>query len=143
MYPRVEREINPETTFQVFADDVAAIPLATAGCCIRSSPPSRCDLLRVRRLQLTTAPHHLVPFFGSMRLSTITTEHVRRYVAVKLDGTAPVLEQPDGRGGRIKRTLSAKTINNQVGLLGLILGHAAADGLIAGTPRRAGTGGGP
>jgi integrase len=59
---------------------------------------------------------------------------VRAYVAGKRDGTAPVKAQPDGKGGRIKRRLSAKTINNHIGLLGLILGHAVADGLIAHNP---------
>ena len=81
-----------------------------------------------------TLRNHLVPFFGGMRLSAITAEHVRRYVAGKLDGTAAVLEQPKGQGGRIKTVLSPKTVNNQLGLLGLILGHAMADGLIVRNP---------
>jgi integrase len=78
--------------------------------------------------------NHLLPYFGAMRLSSITTDQVRAYVAAKIEGTAPVREQPQGRGGRIKRVLSPKTVNNQVGLLGLILGHAAADGLIPRSP---------
>ena len=78
--------------------------------------------------------NHLLPYFGRMRLAAITTEHVRAYVAAKAEGTAPVREQPEGRGGRIKLRLSPKTVNNQVGLLGLILGHAAADGVISRSP---------
>jgi integrase len=78
--------------------------------------------------------NHLLPYFGALRLTAITTDHVRAYVAAKIDGTAPVRDQPQGRGGRIKRALSPKTVNNQVGLLGLILGHAAADGLISRSP---------
>ena len=46
----------------------------------------------------------------------------------------PSGEQPDGKGGRIKPRLSAKTINNQVTLLGLLLGHACADGIIPSNP---------
>lgn len=81
-----------------------------------------------------TLENHLIPYFGEMRLSAITPEHVRGYVAAKAAGTAPVREQPAGRSGRIKRKLAAKTINNQVTTLALILGHAAADGLIAKNP---------
>ena len=81
-----------------------------------------------------TLQNHLIPYFGKMRLSAITPEHVRAYVAAKAAGTAPVREQPGGRSGRIKRQLAVKTINNQVTTLALILGHAAADGLIARNP---------
>ena len=55
-------------------------------------------------------------------------------MAAKLDGSTPVRQQPDGKGGRIKRRLAAKTINNQVTLLGLVLGHACADGMIPSNP---------
>jgi integrase len=75
-----------------------------------------------------------VVIFGTRRLGSIRPEHVRAYVAAKLGGSAPVREQPDGKGGRIKRRLSAKTINNQVTLLGLVLGHACADGIIPSNP---------
>jgi integrase len=93
------------------------------------------------RIELSTAidyentlRNHLVPFFGAMRLAKITTADVRRYVAAKVEGTGPVRDQPAGKGGRIKRWLSPKTINNQITLLGTIFGHAAADGLIARNP---------
>ena len=93
------------------------------------------------RVELSTAidyentlRNHLVPFFGEMRLAKITTADVRRCVAAKVEGTAPVRPQPPGKGGRIKTHLSAKTINNQITTLGTIFGHAVADGLIARNP---------
>jgi integrase len=81
-----------------------------------------------------TLRNHLLPAFGAIRLSAIRSEHVRAYVAGKLDGTARVANQPAGKGGRIQRVLSPKTINNQLGLLALILGHAVADGLLISNP---------
>ena len=78
--------------------------------------------------------NHLLPYFGSTRLDKITAESIRKSVAGKLDGTAAVREQPDGKGGRITTKLSPKTINNQVTTLGLILGHAVEDRLIARNP---------
>lgn len=78
--------------------------------------------------------NHLIPFFGDRRVSAITTDLVREYVAQKAAGTAPVREQPNGQHGRIKAKLSPKTINNQVTLLRTMLGHAAADGIITRNP---------
>jgi integrase len=80
--------------------------------------------------------NHLLPFFGSRKLRAMKPEHVREYVAAKADGTAPIAPQPPGQGGRIKRKLSSKSINNSVTLLGTILGHAHADWLIGSNPAR-------
>jgi integrase len=81
-----------------------------------------------------TLRNHLIPYFGVRRLGSIRPDHVRAYAAAKMDGTAPVPVQPNGKSGQIKRRLAPKTINNQITLLGLILGHASADGLIPSNP---------
>ncbi|MDH3227452.1 MAG: site-specific integrase, partial [Thermoleophilia bacterium] len=81
-----------------------------------------------------TLENHLIPFFGARRLAKITVQDILDYRAKKAEGTAPVRDQPPGRGGRIKRKLAPKTINNQITLLALILGHASADGLIGQNP---------
>lgn len=82
----------------------------------------------------STLRNHLLPYFGTMPLRKITADHVRAYVAAKLDGSAPVRETPPGRHGRVAKKLAPKTVNNHVGLLGLILGHATEDGLINRNP---------
>jgi integrase-like protein len=74
-----------------------------------------------------TLENHLLPYFGAMRLGVISADHVRAFVSAKADGSAPVRDQPAGRG-RIKRKLAAKTINNQLMLLGLILGTLSRTG---------------
>lgn len=60
----------------------------------------------------------LKPFFGAMRLRSITPADVRRFVAALAD---------EGK-------LSSKTINNAVAVLTVALGHAVEDGLIPTNP---------
>jgi integrase len=86
----------------------------------------------------STLRNHLLPYFAELKLRQVTSEHVRAYVAAKVDGSAPIRKQGSGRGtgkaGRVKMRPSAKTINNHVTLLRLIFGHAVSDGLIARNP---------
>ena len=78
--------------------------------------------------------NHVLPVLGAIRLSAIRPEHLRAYAAGKRDGSAAIAHQPNGKGGRIKRVLAPKTINNHLTLISLILGHAVADGLLSAEP---------
>jgi integrase len=65
--------------------------------------------------------HHLLPYFGDLRLSQITAESIEGYIARKLSEAEP---------------LSATSINMTVVLLGAILESAVEHGLIVGNPAR-------
>jgi integrase len=68
--------------------------------------------------------HHLLPWFGGMRLAAITSSEVESYLAAKSTGTRR------GRGGQAVR-LAPKTVNITLTLLKQILKDAIEQGLLS------------
>jgi integrase len=87
---------------------------------------------------------HLLPFFGEHRLTQITIAEIDRYKHLKVaeavalraaitEGDRPVCEYTDRRGRRrwrLRRPLSARSINRTIGRLSQILDVAVEYGLI-------------